>query len=503
MGKLVRLFGGALLIMSGIAAFAAEAGSSWVRVSSPHFDVISNAPAAQARDVARRFERVRAVFVKAFPGMTVYPDLPILIFAARDRASFEALSPPSWAHEIPRSGMLLRNPDKNFILLLLDAPGEDPYHVIYHEYAHLVLEDDFPGIPLWVNEGLAQFYGNSEIDGRTVRLGLPSQQNIDLLRQRNWLPLTTLFTIDQRSPYYNEQDKGTIFYAESWALTDYLMFAQGAHGPGPIDRYLDLIAKTPEIDPVVAAGEAFGDLNQLQDNVREYVRRSAFRYYRLKMPNIPLESTYQAEPLSLAQSEMLRGDFMTRTGQLDAASAMLTDALRRDPHLTAAEQSLGLIEAREGHTPAAIQWFAKAAAHCQECVYARFYNALALMQRDQAHPSAADRAVIRSGFEDFTRFNPTFAPAFEELARFDATTGGSLATARQVAAQACKLDPQNVRYLFLESEIAQKMGDTPGALRLARRAVNLAASPQDKSRALVLLGALQEDLERSASQRIQ
>src|SRR5215472_12996170 len=36
------------------------------------------------------------------------------------------------------------------------------------------------------------------------------------------LPLPTLFTVDETSPYYLEEKKGAIFYAECWALTHYL-----------------------------------------------------------------------------------------------------------------------------------------------------------------------------------------------------------------------------------------------------------------------------------------
>lgn len=520
----MRWLGAALLILVYVtgpapATAASGAPSGWVEARSPHFTVVSDASPSQARDVAARFERVRAVFLKAFPGMHVYPDLPIVILAARDRATFEALSPPGWSKQgqISRTGMMLRNPDKNFILLLLGAPGENPYHVIYHEYAHLVLEDDFRNLPLWLNEGLAEFYGNSEMDGKTVRLGLPSQQNLDLLRTRSWLPLTTLFTVDQTSPYYNEEDKGTIFYAESWALTDYLMFVKGPHGQGPIDRYLALAAQQTgsAMDPVATASATFGNLNDLLANLRDYVRRSTFRYYRLKVAAAVNENSYPAEPLSPAESEAARGDFMARAGNEDAARAMLLDALRQDPKLTSVDQSMGLVEARERHEAEAERWFAKAAVECTGCVLSRFYHAAALMQQEQARARMADpsqqvqqapqarqaavRAAIQSGIEDFIQLNPTFAPAYAAMSKFDATINGHLVDARAMAAKARAFDPHNVHYYFLEAEILMKLGDSPGALRLAHQAVAAAGSPADKSQAFMFLGSIQQSIAESRS----
>jgi len=75
---------------------------------------------------------------------------------------------------------------------------------------------------LWLNEGLAEFYENTDIHDKDVALGEPSQENILWLRENRLLPLATLFTVDSTSPYYHEEKKGSIFYAESWALTHYL-----------------------------------------------------------------------------------------------------------------------------------------------------------------------------------------------------------------------------------------------------------------------------------------
>ena len=69
---------------------------------------------------------------------------------------------------------------------------------------------------------MAEFYQNTDIDGKDVRLGQPSAGNINLLRNNRLIPLTTLLQIDHSSPYYHEEQKGNIFYAESWALTHYL-----------------------------------------------------------------------------------------------------------------------------------------------------------------------------------------------------------------------------------------------------------------------------------------
>ena len=102
--------------------------------------------------------------------------------------------------------------------------------MIYHEYVHSLTADATRRLPAWANEGLAEFYSTfrSDPSGRTVERGRPVTQHVALLRQSPLIPLDTLLAVDRESPYYNEQSKQGIFYAESWALVHYL--ANGTNG---------------------------------------------------------------------------------------------------------------------------------------------------------------------------------------------------------------------------------------------------------------------------------
>ena len=73
--------------------------------------------------------------------------------------------------------------------------------------------------------------------------------------------------MDQHSPYYHEEDKASVFYAESWALTHYLKTKDDRESTHRVNDYLDLLQKN--VDPVEAATEAFGDLSQLLIELRK------------------------------------------------------------------------------------------------------------------------------------------------------------------------------------------------------------------------------------------
>ena len=213
-----------LPIFAAALSPARDKAETWTEISSPHFIVVTNASEKQGRRVADQFERMRSVFHVAFPKLKIDPGSPIIVLAIKDEKDFKALEPTAYLAKgsLKLGGLFLRAPDKNYVLMRLDAEGEHPYAVVYHEYTHLLLGKAAEWLPLWMNEGLAEFYQNTEIREKDVFLGKASGESLLLLKQSKILPLKTLFAVDASSPYYHEESKGSVFYAESWALVHYL-----------------------------------------------------------------------------------------------------------------------------------------------------------------------------------------------------------------------------------------------------------------------------------------
>lgn len=60
--------------------------------------------------------------------------------------------------------------DKNFAIIRTDVRGTGPLgnHTLYHEYTHAYFRYNFRGLPLWLDEGLAEFYGNTSMESNPV-----------------------------------------------------------------------------------------------------------------------------------------------------------------------------------------------------------------------------------------------------------------------------------------------------------------------------------------------
>src|SRR5580693_10076656 len=265
-----------LTVFAALLAPARDKTENWLEVRSPHFIVLSDSNEKQARHVADQFERMRDVFQTVLVHANADPGTPIVVLAVKDKKDFQALEPESYLArgQMELAGLFLRAPDKNYILLRLDAEGEHPYATVYHEYTHLLSSPAEAWLPLWLNEGLAEFYQNTEIRDKDVMFGEGSPENILLLRQERLLPLATLFAVDHNSPYYHEHNKSSIFYAESWALTHYLEIKDIQENTQRLTDYAKLVSN--KVDPVAAATQAFGDLSVLEKNLEQYVSHQRF-----------------------------------------------------------------------------------------------------------------------------------------------------------------------------------------------------------------------------------
>src|SRR5213594_2577857 len=349
-----------LSLAAWAAASAREKPHVWLEVRSPHFQVVSNADAKQAGKVADQFERIRSVFHAAFPGMSVDPAAPMTILAIKDEKTFKTLVPESWLEkgQLQRSGMFLGGMDRNYVLLRLETREEDPYAALYHEYTHLLLHQNSLTIPTWMDEGLAEFYAHSEIHEKEVWLGRPSKSHLYILRETKLIPLSTLFSVNYTSPYYNAQNKGTIFYAESWALVHYLMLKDTKEGGHRMGEFAKLLRDG--VDAFTAAGRAFGDSSELQKELENYLQQPIFSYLKMKTATEVDDSVFQTRELPLVESSTVRGDFLAHNGNYGAAKDVLDSALRADSTYAPARESMGLVEFYQSHRDEAKNWFEEA-----------------------------------------------------------------------------------------------------------------------------------------------
>lgn len=312
-----------LLVLAAALATARDHTGKWIEVRSPHFTIVTNSGANHGRRIAAQFERMRTIFQQSYPELEGESESPVLVLAVNNREQFRALQPSTYLSKksLPLHGMFVRAADKNYILMRLDSEAGDPYRVVYHEYTHLFLSEAEEPMPLWLNEGLAEFYQNTEIDEHKVLLGLPDEQHLTSLRGEKFLPLANLFKVDEKSPYYLEEKKGSIFYAECWLLTHYLTMRDYTEKTSRVMQYKNLVSDN--VDPVTAAIRVFGDLQKLQKTLEFYLAQRSFNHFETKVSTRVDESEFSVKSITSMQAKSAEADFLAASGRLEEARALL------------------------------------------------------------------------------------------------------------------------------------------------------------------------------------
>lgn len=461
-----------LLVLAALPIGARGAAPAWIQVRSQHFSVVTDAGEKQGRHVADQFERMRWAFQALFPHMQVDPAAPITVVAVRNAKGFQALEPAAYLGKgkLELSGYFLHTQENNYILLRLDVENEEhPYATVYHEYTHLELGDAIEWMPLWLNEGLAEFFQNTELEDKTVRLGEPSRDNLLYLQQNRLIPLETLFRVDATSPYYHEEQKGSIFYAESWALTHMLETSDFENHSNRLATYARLVSQHQ--DSVAAAQQAFGDLRKLQQDLDAYTRRATYQYFRLSTQPIN-EAAFQITPLSQPQADALRADFLARIDRGNDARALIDTVLKADPDNVQARETMGYLAFREGRHDEAKKWYAEAVDLDSHDYLAQYYfGALSLMDGDTS-------GRVEASLLKCIQLNPRFAPAYDAVAGIYARRSQNLDKAHQLIVQAVQLEPANVQYRINEANILIEQQHFDDAVRVLEAAQPAAKTPE-------------------------
>ena len=455
---------------------AAAKHETWVEVRSPNFIVVSNAGEKQARKTAVQFEQIRSVFRRSLAVASAHPSPVITILVVRDEDSMRALLPEYWTKgHVHPAGVFFSWMNQYYAAVRLDAQERNPYETLYHEYYHSLTLPYFPNLPLWVAEGLADFFGNTEISNDAARMGLPDEALVYQLHH-GFLPLDALFKVDHNSPFYNETNKTGLFYAESWALIHYLMVADHESHRSMLMKYLDALNAGATQDE--AAAKAFGNLQQLESALKRYIDGFSFTYLKAPPPPAIPDSALHARELSGAEVDAVKGGFFATRSRTQEARPLLEEAVRLDPKVAAAHQNLGMVEFLEGHREKALDSVSRAIELDPKNSLTRYLRAY--LEFSQTHGVARD-SQIEDDLREAIATNPDFLPPYGLLAVYLVAGNDKLSEAMGFAQKAVSIEPGNSNYELSLAQVLARMQRYDEAQSAGMRARAAATDSEERA----------------------
>jgi len=460
-----------------VAAWGAD---TWVEVRSPHFTVVGNAGEKETRRIANQFEEIRAVFHFIFPTLHVDPGAPIEVIAVKNENSMKEFLPDFWvgkdrAHP---AGMYVSGFDETFAILRTDVTGsaENPYHSLYHEYTHTVLRLNYSALPVWLNEGLAEFYGNTVIEDNETDIGRVSSAQLALLQRSSMIPIDQLMGADQRSPLYNERDRTSIFYSESWAIVHYLMLDPEATQQHYLTKYLNAWDETR--DGEEAARRTFGDLKKFQSRIESYARQAGFHYLHGKPQAHFSANDYTARTMTPAEALVVQVDFFQHTGHMNDARKLLSQALGLQPNLAAIHAGLGYDNYVQYSNDEAEKEFKKATELNPQDFRSFFY--LAEITHRKGYDAQSTSQIVKY-LEKTVQINPNFAPAYAFLSAAYRQQKETREKAVDAAVKANHLEPTILAYMADVGDALMALDRDAEARAVGEKINKNALSPQEKA----------------------
>ena len=414
----------------------------WVAVrAGDGIEIFSNASPVMTATVARDLLRMREAVGK-ITKLQVHAPIPTKVFLFANERSFAPYRDTLFARRAENTtGMYFGGDTANYILLQGDSPsGVD--RVVYHELTHSFVKNTVAHVPLWLSEGIAEYYSTFKTDRGEIHIGLPVSQHLSWLRSEKLIPLGQLFAIDAASPDYNEGTRQGVFYAQSWALTHYLLVANEERR-AQFAKFIGLVAgNQPTEDSFrTAFGMSYG---QLEQELRTYIRKPTFHYTKYKIEE--LEIAEPPQPVAMTQDAVLYelGSLFAMMRETAAVGQrFLGEATRVNERNAAAHAALGRLHELQGRLGDAEASYARAVTLGSGDAEVYVLLGRGLVQRFPANgPAPAEQlAKARDYFTKATELNPNSARAWMGLALTYTSSEGDVRPGIAALMKAKALDP--------------------------------------------------------------
>jgi hypothetical protein len=327
-----------------LLAAAPVHGAQWVRVETPNFVVFGEVGEKRTRDVASEFERFREALGRVLSGAATKSPVPTTVVVFDSRKSFGPYRPLYNGKGVELSGFFSSDRDLNRVTLALED-REEGLRTIFHEYVHVVVSNVTTGMPIWLNEGLAEYYSTFLVtdEGKTATMGALIEPHRYLLNSERLLPLADLLALTHDSPLYNEGQRRGMVYAESWMLVHFLL-----SDPGRSKKLAEYARVTGAGAPAAAAWQqVFGAYDPVPD-VRRYAEQSSVHGYRYHFTQAIETIKGDAVRLTDAEIETTLGDELLGVRREEDAEAHLKKAAGMQPPSSRAKALLGLQRVNDG-----------------------------------------------------------------------------------------------------------------------------------------------------------
>jgi hypothetical protein len=266
---------GGLCALLLCASAARAASKDFHTVETKHYVVQTDVSREFTRIVSEHMEAIYQQYTRCFESFDLkdHERFTVKVFARR--RDYRGSVPP----KLDASAGAFSSGDRLLAAFLENRSQEEVFRTLYHEGFHQFLFSRIArDVPIWVNEGFAEYFAAATWNGKEFTLGQVPGQDLHLLQQTlergNYIPLKQLFAMDTDMWINNlrrSDGRANVQYVEAWSVVHFLTHAREGSYRTALLSYLKRISGG--VDQRKAFAEAIGsDVRGFERAWKSYVR---------------------------------------------------------------------------------------------------------------------------------------------------------------------------------------------------------------------------------------
>lgn len=398
----------------------------WFELNTPNFQIVGNAEEKEIREVANKLENFYHNFQKTFSKFQFKTPFPSKVIVSQNRKL--------------KQDFIFAD-DANYIII---SPDSD-YADIFHAYANFLINNNLgqDKTPAWLNRGLAEYFANRN-----------HTNDLLLSQQNNLFTLQILLETDNFTLQSQNEERKSLFNAQSLAFLSFLLNEKGAGKFATIENFIELLQQGKDTREALILTFQF-DHKKLENEFREFLKQP--KLATLSMTNVSQD--FQVLPISEAKSLATLGEFFYYANRQKEATEFLEKSLKIEPNLSLAFSTLALIKAKEFYYDEAEELAEKAIKNEPDNFLNYYRYAVVLSKQGMTehgfvsgyHPVLAEK--MRQSLKKAIELNPSFAESYALFAFVNYVRNEQIDESLKLLKKVLEVAPQNQRYLLRQAEL--------------------------------------------------
>ena len=496
-----------LVSLTPSARAASDQKDKWQEYRSAHFVVITDTSDKKAKEIVLRFEQMRTVFGQLLGRQRISMPVPLTIYALRSDKQYYQMAPLHSGQPISVPGFFIFSEDHAFIVL--NAFEEEPWRAVAHDFAHFLMNYNYPPVQPWFDEGFDEYFSSIRLDNKQFEIGSDPELTLgyeedvlgnqtqtrnrprsltELLNQPIWLSVPDLLTAKHEVTPGAEGTHRTLFNAQAWITVSYLLnkdklsqlgtyFGLVQNQQMPVEKALLQAFDMSPAQFDEAVKNYYHSLDLLQRDLESAQQPGALnnhpQLYQSPAPLGPDEVEITFKPVSDADSRAQLAEVMVRLPDrrqqgVNDLKALLAEKDKNGQPVDneIAHRALAWVALEQKNFSEAVEQLGTAAGLNPNDTWLRYYLSLVKYKQAQSnHQEIQGLANMMTDLKVTLDWYPEFAEAYNMLAMARLEGGGANSALDSIRG-AIALSPRNEQYVFNLGQIyiAQKKWDSAQAI---------------------------------------